>query len=173
MDGLRSLNALPGPRAQAELLKCCGSTRWAEEMVRNRPFKSPEELFQAARGVWEGLGRSDWLEAFAAHPRIGDKKSLRAQPAATAGWAASEQAGTEATTEAVLEALAEGNRLYEERFSYVFIVCATGKIASEMLEILRSRLPNDPEAELSIAAGEQAKITRLRLEKLMKEAAPK
>ena len=109
---------------------------------------------------------ADWLEAFAAHPRIGDLDALRKKFASTANWCAGEQAGVAAADEAVLTALADGNRAYEARFGYIFIVCATGKSAAEMLAILTARLANDPEVELKVATAEQAKITRLRLEKL-------
>jgi 2-oxo-4-hydroxy-4-carboxy-5-ureidoimidazoline decarboxylase len=164
-DGLSVLNALPADEARAALLRCCGSRRWADALTARRPFASAEELFAAAEEVWNGLGRDDWLEAFAAHPRIGDVETLRKKFATTAAWCAGEQAGVAGAAEETLQALAEGNRRYEDRFGHIFIVCATGKSAAEMLALLRERLGNDPAEELRVAAAEQAKITRLRLEK--------
>lgn len=152
------LNALPAPAASAALGRCCGARRWVEAMLALRPFASDAALFAGAERAWWALGREDWLEAFGAHPRIG-------QHAADA-WARSEQAGVSAAGEDTRAALAQGNRAYEERFGHVFLICATGKSATEMLGALRGRLGNDPAAELRIAAAEQAKITRLRLEKL-------
>jgi 2-oxo-4-hydroxy-4-carboxy-5-ureidoimidazoline decarboxylase len=160
------LNSWDDAEARAALQKCCGSSRWADQMVARRPFASEADLLAAADQVWQGLSRADWLEAFAAHPRIGDLDSLRRRYAGTASWAAGEQAGVAGATEEVLQGLAQGNADYEAKFGYKFIVCATGKTATDMLALLRQRLPNDPDHELRIAAGEQAKITRLRLHKL-------
>ncbi|HEY1375838.1 MAG TPA: 2-oxo-4-hydroxy-4-carboxy-5-ureidoimidazoline decarboxylase [Gemmataceae bacterium] len=161
-----ALNALPPDAARAALRRCCGSRRWADAMTARRPFVSADDVLRAAAAVEAGLDRADWLEAFAAHPRIGDLDSLRKKFAATADWAGAEQAGVAGADEEILQALAEGNRQYEERFGHIFIVCATGKTATEMLTLLVERLNNEPEAELRVAAAEQAKITRLRLEKL-------
>ncbi len=158
-------DAIVQPDALA-LRRCCGSTRWVEAMLARRPFASKTALHQAAEEVWNALAREDWLEAFAAHPRIGDMTALRQKFAATADLCGTEQAGVAGAAEQMLRDLAEANQSYEERFGYIFIVCATGKTASEMLDLLRVRLNNDPETEITIAAGEQAKITRLRLEKL-------
>jgi 2-oxo-4-hydroxy-4-carboxy-5-ureidoimidazoline decarboxylase len=152
--------------ARVELLRCCGSRRWAEAMTAQRPFVTEAALHEAAERLWWALERSDWLEAFAAHPRIGDIEALRARFAATAAWSACEQAGVAAAPEDVLQRLAEGNRIYEERFSYIFIVCATGKSAAEMLGLLEARLGNAPDDEIKIAAAEQSKITWLRLERI-------
>ena len=163
---IAAFNALCDADARAALLRCCGSRRWADAMLARRPFASMADLLAAADAVWAGLDRADWLEAFAAHPRIGDLGGLRKKFAATAHWSAGEQAGVAGAGEDVLRELAEGNRRYEERFGHIFIVCATGKTAAEMLRLLRARLPNEPAAELAVAAAEQAKITRLRLEKL-------
>ena len=167
MDALSRLNARPAPEARAELLRCCGSSRWAETMAGRRPFQDAASLLEAARQAWDVLGPADWREAFAHHPRIGDRESLRAHFANTREWAAGEQAGAATAPEDVLGALAEGNRAYEARFGHIFIVCATGKSAREMLGLLRDRLGNDAETELRIAAAEQAKIMRLRLLKLV------
>ena len=167
MDALSRLNSLPADAAREELRRCCGSARWVEAMAARRPFSDPAALYAAADEVWAGLGPSDWSEAFSHHPRIGDKEALRARFASTRQWAAGEQAGVEAASEETLDALARGNRDYEVRFGHIFIVCATGKGAEEMLGLLRTRLAHDPETERRVAAAEQAKITRLRLEKLL------
>jgi 2-oxo-4-hydroxy-4-carboxy-5-ureidoimidazoline decarboxylase len=161
-----AINAMPPEAAREEFLRCCGSRRWADAMTARRPFAFADEVLAAATEIEAGLSREDWLEAFAAHPRIGDVDSLRQKFASTADWSAAEQAGVAGADEETLRALAEANREYQERFGYTFIVCATGKSAAEMLSILLGRLLNDPETELRVAAAEQAKITRLRLEKL-------
>jgi 2-oxo-4-hydroxy-4-carboxy-5-ureidoimidazoline decarboxylase len=166
MPNIDQLNALPVAEADAAFLRCCGSTRWAEQMNARRPFASSEEMFDTCARIESTLSKADWLEAFAAHPRIGDKETLRKKFANTADWCEGEQAGVGHAAEEVLNKLSAGNAAYEERFGYIFIVCATGKTAEQMLAILEARLPNDPETELQVAAAEQAKITRLRLEKL-------
>ncbi|HEV8061816.1 MAG TPA: 2-oxo-4-hydroxy-4-carboxy-5-ureidoimidazoline decarboxylase [Gemmataceae bacterium] len=166
MADLAHLNEISFAEAQAAFMRCCGSQRWAEMMAGLRPFATPADLFVAADAAFANLARVDWLEAFAAHPRIGDLEVLRKKFATTAAWCASEQSGVVEADDDVLRALADGNQRYEERFGYLFIVCAAGKGAAEMLEMLRNRLENAPADEFSIAAGEQALITRLRLEKL-------
>jgi 2-oxo-4-hydroxy-4-carboxy-5-ureidoimidazoline decarboxylase len=166
-DGLARVNGLPASEARDALLRCCGSSRWAAALVAQRPFADADALFSAAETVWNSLSPDDWLEAFRHHPRIGDKEALRERFQATRGWAEAEQAGARAASEPVLDALAAGNRDYEERFGYIFIVCATGKSADEMLALLRSRLAHPAEDEIRVAAAEQARITRLRLEKLL------
>jgi len=164
---LSELNALSPDAARAEFLRCCGSARWADAMVRGRPFKDKASLLAAADAEWARSDEKDRLEAFAQHPKIGGKDALRAKFAATSDWAKGEQAGAAAADEATLDALAQGNADYEARFGFIFIVCATGKSAAEMLSILRARLPNARTAELAAAAAEQNKITKLRLEKLL------
>lgn len=165
------LNKLELEKLEGEFTRCCGSSRWVQQMLARRPFESNDELFRAANEIWWSLSESDWKEAFSHHPKIGDIESLRKKFAGTANWASNEQAGTSSASEETLEHLAEGNRLYEERFGYIFIVCATGKSADEMLATLKSRLPNSPDDEIEIAAVEHAKISRLRLEKLLKAPA--
>ena len=167
---LDQLNRLDEAAARAALERCCGARRWVEGVCAARPFRDRAALFEAAERAFGGLERADWLEAFAHHPRIGDLAALRAKYASTAAWAGEEQRGAAGAGEAVLAALADGNRAYEERFGYIFIVCATGKSANEMLTLLRARMPNPPEREIGNAAGEQMKITRLRLEKLLEAA---
>jgi len=164
---LAGLNALPEGEAAAAFLTCCGSTRWAREMARRRPFRTRAEVHAAARDLWHALDPEDWDEAFRAHPRIGERKAAPSQGAQAAAWSAQEQAGASAAADDVARALAEGNRAYEARFDRIYIVCATGKTADEMLAILQSRLANDAETELRVAALEQAKITELRLAKLL------
>jgi len=164
---LDRLNALPAAEAEAELLACCGSRRWAREMAARRPYADAEALLVVAEAVWWLLSAEDWHEAFRAHPRIGERKAAPAQTARAAGWSAQEQSAAASAAAEVAEALAEGNRAYEARFGHIYIVCATGKTAEEMLAILRARLADDPATELRAAAAEQAKITRLRLEKLL------
>jgi OHCU decarboxylase len=164
---LDGLNALPAADAEAELLACCGSRRWARELAARRPFAGAAALLAAADAAWWSLGPEDWHEAFRAHPRIGERKAAPAQGARAAGWSAREQSSATSAGDDVAAALAEGNRAYEQRFGHLYIVCATGKTADEMLAILRARLANDPATELRAAAAEQAEITRLRLEKLL------
>lgn len=152
------LNGLPANAARAALTRCCSSRRWVDAMLATCPFASDAALFEAAEDVWWALGRDDWLEAFGGHPRIGEQ--------GIDSFARHEQAGMNRAGEETRAALAQGNREYEARFGHVFLICATGKSATDMLGALRARFGNDPVAELRIAAGEQAKITRLRLEKL-------
>jgi 2-oxo-4-hydroxy-4-carboxy-5-ureidoimidazoline decarboxylase len=153
------VNGLPPDEARAALKRCCGATRWVEGMLARRPFASMAALREDADDVWWSLGPDDFLEAFAAHPRIGVRTT-------TDAWARQEQSSVGAAGAELRAALAEANDRYLRRFGHIFIVFATGKTAAEMLGLLEARMPNDPERELSIAAGEQAKITQLRLEKL-------
>ena len=125
------------------------------------------ELLEDAEEEWNQCSEEDWKEAFSHHPKIGDVESLTKKFASTAQWASGEQSAVNVASKETIEALAEGNRLYEEKFGYIFIVCATGKSAEEMLMLLRSRLENKPEEEILIAADEQNKITKLRIEKLL------
>jgi 2-oxo-4-hydroxy-4-carboxy-5-ureidoimidazoline decarboxylase len=164
---LTELNKLTRPALKEELRKCCGSSAWVEKMVEHFPFISTNELFENAEKIGNNLSKSDWLEAFEHHPKIGDIDSLKKKFSATAHWASGEQAAVQQTSQQTLEALAEGNEAYENKFGYIFIVCATGKSAEEMLSLLQSRLKNDPGDELKIAAAEQGKITQLRLQKLL------
>lgn len=153
------------------MLKCCGSTRWAREMTDVRPFADVDRLFEEADGIWWSLSEQDWLEAFRAHPKIGEQKAAAAQSEQARNWSKQEQSGIERAAIETQAALAEENQEYEKRFGFIFIVCATGKSFDEMLAIMNSRLPNDPKTELPVAAEEQRKITRLRLEKLLESLA--
>lgn len=138
-------------------------------MVDNRPFESPEELLTSANRIWWSLDDTDWLEAFRSHPKIGEKKAEREASSDAQKWSQQEQsASANASTETRL-ALAQLNQAYERKFGFIYIICATGKTSEEMLEILKQRMDNAPEAELRVAAAEQAKITELRLKKLLNE----
>ncbi len=161
------LNNLSTVEATHELLKCCGSRRWAEELTARRPFASLSELNQAARDVWWSLDRDDWLEAFRSHPKIGERKAQTDVTPQSQSWSEQEQSSVGTTGEGVKDELARLNLEYEKKFGYIFIVCATGKTSEEMLAILDQRLHNEPGDELPIAAAEQAKITELRLAKLL------
>jgi OHCU decarboxylase len=167
MSALAHLNALPADEAERELLTCCGSREWARRMAAGRPFRDAEEVMDEADAVWWELDPSDWLEAFRSHPRIGEKKAEAGQTGRERAWSAGEQAGMGSAAEETQRALAEGNREYEARFGHIYIVCATGKSADEMLALLNARLANAPETEIRAAAEEQRKITRIRLEKLL------
>ena len=164
---LSELNQLPQNQLKEQLTKCCGASIWVEKMASLFPFSAKEHLMQKADEVWNSLAKKDWVEAFRHHPKIGDSKSLKEKFDNTAKWAAGEQASVQQASQQTIEALAKGNKEYEDKFGYIFIVCATGKSAEEMLHILKARLPNKPEEEIKIAAAEQAKITRIRLEKLL------
>lgn len=167
MSPAEKLDAASATQAREMLDRCCGSARWAESMTARRPFGSDAALFAAADEEWAKVSTDDILEALAHHPRIGaNMDELRKKYASTATWAANEQAGAAAATEDLLIALQGANARYDARYGHVFVVCATGKSAAEMLAILQARMDNDPEDELRIAAAEQAKITRKRLEKL-------
>ena len=165
--GLQWLNSLPRENAVAEFLKCCGSESWAAKLEENRPFKSVEELYSSAETTWWALSSADWLEAFSAHPKIGEQKAGSQGSATSQTWSGQEQSGINGAAQSTLERLADLNSQYEAKFGYIFIVCATGKSPQEMLAILAARIDNEPSTELPIAAGEQAKITRLRIAKLL------
>ena len=164
---LEKFNRLPHQRALRALLDCCGAPKWAKQMAALRPFAGEEELLNAADKTWSALAREDWLEAFQHHPPIGETKGRARQSATASRWSAKEQSSAQKAAPEVLEALATQNRAYTEKFRYVFLICATGKTSEEILNALRRRLPNDPDTELRVAAEEQRKITRLRLEKLL------
>lgn len=165
------LDALPSGEAAEALRSCCASERWVERMAALRPFGDDERLFADAERVWWELDPEDWREAFAAHPRIGERDASPAgEGEGPAGdWSREEQSGVERSAAETRLALAEGNRAYEERFGHVFLIFAPGRSGEEMLAELRRRMDNDPEEELRVAAGEQARITRHRLEKLPDE----
>lgn len=162
-----ALNRLSEADATAAFEQCCGAAQWVERMVYARPFEELSEILETNDNIWEECDVDDYEEAFTHHPRIGDVESLAKKYANTKAWASGEQKGVEGADQAVIEKLAAGNTAYEEKFGHIFIVCATGKSAAEMLAILESRMKNDPKDEILIAAAEQNKITRLRLKKLL------
>ncbi len=164
---LQDLNKLTEKSFFTEMEKCCGSSTWVNNMYRQRPFNSLEDLIQKADLVWGQTNETDWLEAFNHHPKIGDLKSLEKKFASTKTLAGAEQASVEKASQQTLHDLAAGNEAYENKFGFIFIVCATGKSAEEMLQLLTSRMGNDKETELRTAAGEQQKITNLRLKKII------
>lgn len=168
--GITRLNDLPLEELEQDLLACCGSTNWARRMGQSRPFRGIDELLEIADCIWWDLGPADWLEAFHQHPRIGERTAAPHPSAQARRWSEQEQAATRGAPGDVLRVLAEANRAYEARFGYLFIICATGKTSEEMLALLEKRLQNDSATELRIAAEEQRKITRLRLEKLLRGA---
>jgi OHCU decarboxylase len=161
------LDAMPELQAKNLLRDCCGASRWVAGMAARRPFGSRAAVLSAADEIWLSLNPGDWREAFSHHPRIGERKNGLAQTERGNAWAAGEQSGVERSDEHVRAALAAANREYEQRFGRIYIVFANGKSAEEMLALARERLRNDPDIELRIAAEEQRKITRLRLDKLL------
>jgi OHCU decarboxylase len=162
----RALNSQSLEDAREVLTNCCAATAWVERMIALRPFADDDAVLDAAEDVAETLVMDDWLEAFAAHPLIGDVESLRKKYAATRQTAAGEQSGVAGASESTLQELAELNREYLRQFGFIFIVFATGKSADQMLANLRTRIGNCREEELRNAAEEQMKITELRLQKL-------
>lgn len=158
-------NKLDPAAAAREILSCCGSTSWSEEMTTLRPFADEASLLISSDEVWRGLEPADWLEAFKSHPRIGESRASVATGERSEHWSGQEQKNVSTGAEDVKQKLAEGNRIFEEKFGYIFIVCAAGKSATEILAILQRRLQNGPEAELREAAEEQRQITQLRLTK--------
>ena len=147
--------------------QCCTSEAWIDAMVASRPYASADDLRSAADQNWQGLAEQDYLQAFDGHPKIGDVGSLKAMYAGTKELAAGEQSSVNKAANNIIRALADGNAAYQEKFGFIFIVCATGKSAAEMLALLEARLPNNREQELANAHEEQRKIFQLRLEKLL------
>ena len=164
-DLLAQWNGLPADEAAQQILPCCGSKAWARGVAARRPVADEATLLAASDEIWRGLRASDWIEAFSTHPRIGESEAPKTASAQSAAWSAQEQRDAASPQDAVALALAEGNRAYEERFGRLFIICATGKSASQILDHLRRRLENDSDTELREAAEEQRKITNLRLKK--------
>ena len=166
-QSIKRLNQLSSIEAEAEFLKCCGATRWAKAMAEARPFTSVESLLTKADEAWQSLSETDWLEAFRAHPKIGERKAAASQSPQAANWSAQEQSQAQQAGDETKTAIAQGNELYEARFGFIFIVCASGKSADEILSSLTERLANHAGTEMRIAAEEQRKITQLRLQKLL------
>jgi len=164
-DVLARWNSLRPDEAAEEILPCCGSKAWARGMATRRPILDEAALLAASDEVWTKMPESDWMEAFQSHPRIGESRATVSSPAQSAAWSRDEQMKVVSAGEDVKVDLADGNRAYEQRFNRVFIVCATGKSAPEILDILQRRLRNDQTTELHEAAEEQRQIAHLRLRK--------
>jgi len=164
---LDELNNLTAEKATETFTGCCAAERWVEKMVNGRPYASVGELLKKADEYWWTMEEADFLQAFTAHPKIGDVDSLRAKYANTKAIAANEQSGAQVAPEDVLQALAKGNTDYEQKFGFIFIVFATGKSAAQMLELLQNRLPNSREQEIRNAAENQMMITDLRIKKIL------
>ena len=164
---LESLNSLPHDEAVKALLQCCGSKRWANDVAQSRPYPNLETLIAKANDVWWSLQQDDWLEAFRSHPKIGEKKAADPVFDRSRQWSGQEQAGIKEASRETVDALAALNWGYEQKFGFIFIICATGKTSDEMLSALKQRLENDAATELPTAAAEQSKITELRLKKLL------
>lgn len=165
---LNEFNQLEKDAAASMLKTCCGSSAWVNAVMRNFPFSSEADLVAAAESSWYTIcAEADWLEAFTHHPKIGDVKSLAEKFASTSHLAGNEQSGVNEATQQVLEQLTAGNQQYEKKYGFIFIICATGKPADEMLRLLQDRLKNSREEELHIAMGEQHKISIIRLKKLL------
>jgi 2-oxo-4-hydroxy-4-carboxy-5-ureidoimidazoline decarboxylase len=170
-DVLAGWNGAPPDAAATQILPCCGSMAWARKMAARRPLQDEAALMAASDEVWRNLNESDWVEAFNSHPRIGEPSAPdpSVQRSSSLAWAMREQKEVANARGAVKMALAEGNREYENKFGRIFIVCATGKSAADLLEILRRRLRNDARTELQEAAEQQRQITRIRLRKWLQE----
>jgi 2-oxo-4-hydroxy-4-carboxy-5-ureidoimidazoline decarboxylase len=164
---IEELNNLSFDQARAELIKCCGSVNWVNQMFERRPFSDLNSVLEGANDAWGKCNENDWLEAFGHHPKIGDIESLKKKFIKTSQWARGEQKGVETAKRSTLERLAELNTIYVDKFGFIFIVCATGKSAEEMLEMLEIRIRNSHSDELKIAMKEQNKISILRLKKLL------
>lgn len=162
-------NALPLEQAALEILPCCGSNSWARQMAALRPLADEESLLAASDKTWKSLAETDWMEAFAHHPRIGNATAPTIAPPRSAQWSSDEQRKVAASADNVISALAEGNRVYEQRFNHIFIVCAAAKSADTILDILNRRLRNDEQTELQESAEQQRQITSLRLKKWIAE----
>jgi 2-oxo-4-hydroxy-4-carboxy-5-ureidoimidazoline decarboxylase len=159
---LNQLNQSEPELARRAFLDCCGSRKWADIMTERRPYRDAAAMHNIAEELWSSLGEQDWQEAFAAHPKIGEQK-------ASANWSAAEQSGMMRAAEGTAQSIRRLNEDYERKFGWIFIVCASGKSAEEMLQLLSERIKNDPPREFLLAAAEQLKITHLRLRKLVAE----
>lgn len=162
-DGLERFNSLASEEAERGLRACFANAAWVAAVAAGRPYPDMSGVFAAADSAWEGMAREDWLAAFAAHPRIGERGGHAPRTSER------EQSGVTSASPPTLAALAAENRQYELRFGHVFLISAQGRTADEVLDALRRRMSNDPDTELKIAAGEQRKITRLRLEGLLNQ----
>ena len=164
---IKTLNGLDSSEAAAQFNLCCGATNWIKIMNQSRPFQNKNEVYQQAESIWFSLSSEDWLEAFTHHPKIGDIDSLRKKFHNTKSISKNEQSGVNDVEKSTLKNLAESNQLYEDKFGFIFIVCATGKSSDEMLALIKMRLNNNAKIEMQNAAKEQNKITQLRLKTLL------
>jgi 2-oxo-4-hydroxy-4-carboxy-5-ureidoimidazoline decarboxylase len=165
---IESFNSLTDSEAFKEFEMCCGATNWVKRIIASRPIDSKGALLKVAEEIWFSLKSEDWLEAFTHHPKIGDIESLREKFHNTKSISENEQLGVNDASENTLKNLAKSNQLYEDKFGFIFIVCATGKSGDQMLTLIKMRLNNNAKIEMQNAAKEQNKITQLRLEKLLK-----
>lgn len=163
---LHTLNTLGCEQAHEVFFNCCSAERWTQLMIDSRPFSNQADMLQHAKNHWAAMQESDWLEAFAGHPKIGDVNSLKEKYAATRGLAGHEQSSVSEADDLVIEKLAHHNAEYEKIHGFIFIVFATGKSAEQMLALLMDRIHNTRLQELHNAAAEQLKITLLRLDKI-------
>lgn len=164
---LNDLNALTNEQGYQLFESCCAAPKWVFAMLEERPYIDLAQVLSVSESAWARCEKTDYLAAFEAHPKIGDISSLKKKYANTAVLAGSEQSSVGVASDEVISELAIHNALYIERFGFIFIVFATGKSALDMLTLLKQRLSNDPEIELKIAAGEQLKITQLRLKNIL------
>jgi len=167
MINLKRINEWGVSQAKLEFGKCCGSTKWVEAFIKSRPFHTTDSLFKVAESIWYALDKKDWLEAFSHHPKIGDLNAIKEKFHSTKHFAEGEQAGVQNASIETLTEFISLNEVYEKKFGYIFIVCATGKPAEEMLAVLKERIKNNAAIEIKIAMEEQNKITKLRLEKIL------
>src|SRR4051794_8122666 len=165
---LSTWNKADESSATEAMLACCAARRWAQAMVALRPYSSVESMSLTADEVWSTMEEPDWMEAFAAHPRIGERKAAGSTSPSEA-WSEQEQLSATSAAEQVLVDLAQGNAEYEQRFGFTYIVCATGKSAEEMLANLERRLSNERDIELREAAEQQRQIMQIRLGKWLVE----
>jgi OHCU decarboxylase len=161
------VNRLSQKKAIQVFLDCCGSRKWAARMTEARPYATLADIFSRADKICSELTHEDWLEALRHHPPIGGKRAKAKQSLKANRWSAKEQSTAQQAAPETLTRLAAENRAYANKFGFVFLICATGKTSDEILDALRRRVLNDPNTELRLAAEEQRKITRLRLEKLL------
>jgi OHCU decarboxylase len=167
---VEELNALPHAKAVEVFTACCGAHRWVAGMVERRPFSAADEVVAVGNELWRQMKERDWREAFDHHPRIGESRSAVAQDKQAASWSVGEQSRAATVDAGIQRQIADANVAYEARFGHIYIVCAAGRSADELLAIARSRMSNDPATEMRVAAEEQRKITELRLRKLLAEA---
>jgi 2-oxo-4-hydroxy-4-carboxy-5-ureidoimidazoline decarboxylase len=164
------LNGLPDDEARVRLRSCCAADAWVEHMMAGRPYRSEAALLATSDRATAELDADGLAQALAGHPRIGDTTPAHGGDGRSAAWSKGEQAGVAAAGADLLGELAGANAAYEQRFGHVYLVCASGRSAAELLAVCQARLDNDPDTERGVVLGELAKINRLRLSKLLGEA---